>query len=466
MVTFQDANAGFLRNTQHVVEGSTASKFTAEEKTAVVNRHNDFRSKRNETYQPCAASDMEAMVWDDALAEEAQAWADGCIGDHAEGAGSQFGENLYMSMPKTDYDAKELASGVDDWYSEMKDSVWGIDDRKGTSKPGATCGHYWQVIWARSNKVGCGVASCKSSLMISGADQGPGLLLVCRYQSPASLKDAGDTNSLPYIFGKPCGACPNDCTNGLCTAKPTRCLDKLGGDNAITIGSTRFDSCAELVKEHPAGSSMPWCSTLAGMMEAEDSCPLSCGKCTVPEGVGKEWCNGGTGPVKTDKAEEKPKTDDKGEGKPKTESKEGAKGGESDSKAAMRAKMKEQMKDKMKKKQSEGTDDSKPSEEESPSQGEPSGEESPSQGEEEEQHDEDTKNKEEQEGNDENAGEGELEGEKPEGDYGDWGGAWDDEEEGDDYGDGDEDEDYGDGDGDEEGWWLQRKARKHKHHHH
>jgi len=251
MVTFQDANAGFLRNTQHVVEGSTASKFTAEEKTAVVNRHNDFRSKRNESHQPCAASDMEAMVWDDAIAEEAQAWADGCIGDHAEGAGSQFGENIYVSMPKTDYDAKELASGVDDWYSEMKDSVWGIDDRKGTSKPGATCGHYWQVIWARSNKVGCGVASCKSSLMVSGVDQGPGLLLVCRYQSPASLKDAGDTNSLPYIFGKPCGACPNDCTNGLCTAKPTRCLDKLGGDNAITIGEKKVRQLCRACERAP-----------------------------------------------------------------------------------------------------------------------------------------------------------------------------------------------------------------------
>lgn len=289
---------------------SFESKMTPEQQQAVVDKHNQLRALHNKTHQPCTAADMEAMVWDDTLAAEAQGWADGCVGDHADGAGSKFGENIFVQFPDTKYSVKDLTGGVQGWYDEIVDTVWDIKDRKVTSKPldqckersGDTCnvGHYFQVIWAKSSKIGCGVSSCSSGFMVSGSDYGSGVLMVCRYQTPASL-GAGQTNSLPYIYGQPCAACPDSCSNGLCTAPPTRCLDKLGGDNGITIGSTRFTSCKDLVKAHPEGSSMPWCSMLAGMMKAEDTCALSCGKCKVPTGVGAEYC-GGAAPVKDEKA--------------------------------------------------------------------------------------------------------------------------------------------------------------------
>jgi len=282
----------------------TPTKMTAEQQTAVVDRHNQLRASRNATHQPCTAADMEVMVWDDQLAADAQAYADGCVGDHAEGAGSKFGENIFIQFPDTSYTGKDLVSGVQSWHDEIVDTVWDINDRKVTSKPldkctevsGDSCnvGHYFQVIWAKSNKIGCGVSSCTSSFSVSGSDYKTGVLMVCRYDAPASL-GAGQTNSLPYMYGKPCAACPGHCSNGLCTAPPIRCLDKLGGDNTIDIGSKKYTSCGDLVKDYGADSQMPWCTQLAPMMQGEDLCKLSCGKCKVPAGVGAQYCGGGTG---------------------------------------------------------------------------------------------------------------------------------------------------------------------------
>jgi len=295
----QTAVAKVLRGDQGRMDtGSytrTPTKMTGDQQKAVVDKHNQLRAQHNATHQPCTAADMEAMVWDDQLAQDAQAYADGCVGDHADGAGSKFGENLWIQFPDMAYTTKDLVSGVQSWQDEIVDTVWGINDRKVTSKPVDKCtdrsgdhcnvGHYFQVIWAKSNKIGCGVAACSSGFTVSGSDLGTGVLMICRYDKAASL-GAGETNSLPYIYGKPCAACPDHCSNGLCTATPTRCLDKLGGDNTINIGGKEFTSCPDLVKAHAADSQMPWCTKLAPMMKADNTCALSCRKCTVPAGVG------------------------------------------------------------------------------------------------------------------------------------------------------------------------------------
>jgi hypothetical protein len=350
---------------QRGIVGVSSSKMSDEQKKAVLDRHNKLRSKRNATYQPCTAADMEAMVWDDKLAAESQAWADGCIGDHADRAGKDFGENLFMSMPDTSYTSDALTKGVQDWYDEIVDSVWHLDDKKGSCKPGKVCGHYWQVVWAKSKRVGCGVAACTKSLTVSGADHGSGILMVCRYDPPAGLRGEGDTTSSPYIFGKPCAACPDHCSNGLCIAPPIRCLDKLGGDNTITISGTTYDSCPKLVKDYSDDSSMPWCTQLASMMSAEHTCELSCGKCKVPAGVGKECCGDGDCAKAqgkgADKATEKSKGEedsdeqdqDKNDDHDDDDDDDDDQNDEKDRREAMKAKMREQMRAKMKAKMEE-----------------------------------------------------------------------------------------------------------------
>jgi hypothetical protein len=69
--------------------------------------------------------------------------------------GGKYGENLYVT-PKTSLPAAELASqAIKDWYGE-------ITLYRATS-PGfqPEAGHFTQIIWKRTTKVGCGVAQGK-----------------------------------------------------------------------------------------------------------------------------------------------------------------------------------------------------------------------------------------------------------------------------------------------------------------
>jgi len=111
------------------------------------------------------------------------------------------------------------------------------------------------------------------------------------------------------------------------------------------------------------------------MMKAEDTCALSCGKCTVPEGVGREYCEGynasahketenkapkktqGTQESNVKKVQDKTKSNGQESGSDDEEENKPEKGGKEDMEAKMReqmkAKMREQMKSKMKAKMTE-----------------------------------------------------------------------------------------------------------------
>ncbi|HTU62715.1 MAG TPA: CAP family protein, partial [Polyangiales bacterium] len=125
-------------------------------KTNVLNKHNELRAPH------CAP----AMTWDDELANGAQAWADACVFDHAPG----FGENL--------------AGGGDQptemWYSEIKDYNFAM---QGFSE---ATGHFTQLVWRASTKLGCGRAMCNF-----------GVYYVCRYSPRGNTAGAFETNVLP-----------------------------------------------------------------------------------------------------------------------------------------------------------------------------------------------------------------------------------------------------------------------------
>ena len=69
-------------------------------------------------------------------------------------------------------------------------------------------GHYTQMVWAKTNKVGCGSIAWKEGAFIKQ-------YLVCNYGP------AGNTLRQPmYQIGNACSRCPtgSSCSNGLCTA--------------------------------------------------------------------------------------------------------------------------------------------------------------------------------------------------------------------------------------------------------
>ena len=87
----------------------------------------------------------------------------------------KYGENLFWGSAVKWTDGRieeQLISSkqvVDDWGSEKIDYDYTSND----CTTGKMCGHYTQVIWGDSTKVGCGMAMCDAS-----KEQ----VWVCRYQ--------------------------------------------------------------------------------------------------------------------------------------------------------------------------------------------------------------------------------------------------------------------------------------------
>ncbi len=111
------------------------------------------------------------LGWSDALARQAQSWAEhlqsdqGCQMEHSHARG--VGENLAWASGQR----LNPASVVKMWADESRD----FDPGSNSCAPGAVCGHYTQVVWKKTTAVGCGMASC-------GRDE----IWVCNYSPPGN----------------------------------------------------------------------------------------------------------------------------------------------------------------------------------------------------------------------------------------------------------------------------------------
>ncbi|XP_064611671.1 peptidase inhibitor 15-A-like [Liolophura sinensis] len=84
------------------------------------------------------------------------------------------------------------------------------------SECNGVCGHYTQVVWAKSTKVGCGYAKCPTLKMPSGNTVKNAIFVACNYQV------AGNYAGLPpFTMGKKCSKCPSGtkCKDSLCVPK-------------------------------------------------------------------------------------------------------------------------------------------------------------------------------------------------------------------------------------------------------
>lgn len=130
--------------------------------------HNMVRANVN----PAAATPIPDLQWDDALGDVAQAYAEGCVFEHSMGP---YGENLFAST-----NATPPESVVQDWASEVAAYDYASNGCSGV------CGHYTQVVWADSKKLGCGVANCTENSPF-GAQFPTWQLWVCNYDPPGNF---------------------------------------------------------------------------------------------------------------------------------------------------------------------------------------------------------------------------------------------------------------------------------------
>ena len=111
--------------------------------------HNRYRQKTG----------VPNLVWDANLASYAQQWANylkstkNCGMQHRPRSGTyaqKYGENLAWSSGRhmSPYDVVKM------WYDEISDYNYSNNSCR------SVCGHYTQVVWKKSKRVGCALATC------------------------------------------------------------------------------------------------------------------------------------------------------------------------------------------------------------------------------------------------------------------------------------------------------------------
>ncbi|XP_078423864.1 glioma pathogenesis-related protein 1-like [Cetorhinus maximus] len=165
--------------------------------------HNLYRSKVHP-----AASNMLYMSWDPILAKVALRWSKNCKFEHNSDLKvpgklhpvfPTIGENIYV----TGGQLINITKAITSWYNEVKFYDYSLQ------RCTHVCGHYTQLVWASSYKVGCASHICRSG--IDGFTSAISVNFVCDYGPP------GNYPRHPYLTGEACTECFKDrCENNLC----------------------------------------------------------------------------------------------------------------------------------------------------------------------------------------------------------------------------------------------------------
>ncbi len=157
------------------------------------------------------------LVWDDGIAAYAQEWAEKiAAADKMEHRpGGKYGENLAGYLPEY---GERPVHGAHMWYEEIKD----YRGEKMNDKNWQHVGHYTQMVWRKSTKVGFGVAMTKNGMVMlcanyevagnmmgehpykaDGQDAPPPAPAVAQAEAPApaKMKEAGGAPAAPELGG-------------------------------------------------------------------------------------------------------------------------------------------------------------------------------------------------------------------------------------------------------------------------
>jgi pathogenesis-related protein 1 len=153
-------NAGTAQN----VPLETGSKVTVRDAQEALELHNNARKAVN----------VPPLEWSVELAKYAQEWADFLANDnhcqiaHRRSMGKNSrnaGENIFSGSGSM-FDAL-FASKV--WYSEIKN----YDHSQSAEMGYQMAGHYTQMVWSKTKKLGIGMAPCKNGSIIIVANYDP-----------------------------------------------------------------------------------------------------------------------------------------------------------------------------------------------------------------------------------------------------------------------------------------------------
>lgn len=138
--------------------------------TTFTNFQNDILNIHNVDRARHSAS---PLVWDSTVAAAAAKWAAGCKWAHTPN--NPYGQNIAAGTWDT-FGAKDT---TDLWYDEYK-----LYDYNKAQYSDAT-GHFTQMVWKGSKKLGCAIQKCTAQQMGLGSS-GNANFVVCNYDPPGN----------------------------------------------------------------------------------------------------------------------------------------------------------------------------------------------------------------------------------------------------------------------------------------
>ncbi|XP_064087317.1 CRISP/Allergen/PR-1-like [Macrobrachium nipponense] len=184
----------------------------AQDAALILAQHNQLRSRvamgqegRGTPGPQPQASNMRLLEWDDELALVAQSHADQCIFEHECSdcrRVSRFGvgQNLFISF-QSNFDTRiQWGRAIKAWYDEVAEFDPNVIQPFQFSAP---VGHYTQMMWWNTFKVGCGYTMFKDGSWWKK-------LYTCNYGPGGNI-----IFSEMYRRGSPCSSCPAGTTCSL-----------------------------------------------------------------------------------------------------------------------------------------------------------------------------------------------------------------------------------------------------------
>ena len=198
-------------------------QLTPAQRDAILKAHNQFRNTVASGKQKAAngllpqASNMNQMIWDFELEALAQGWANTNPTDHnpnrqvPSAPNDYIGENMYWSSKGTSSKLTpgnfNATGGVASWFNEVIYYNGNVTNF-GSEQTSQVIGHFTQIIWGNTLRVGCGILDCVTSTTSSRMTMyNEAVTFVCDYRL------GGNWEEEPiYNAGTPCSQCSGSCS--------------------------------------------------------------------------------------------------------------------------------------------------------------------------------------------------------------------------------------------------------------
>lgn len=142
-----------------------------EKKCGFVFAHNRVRKNA----KPSPSPELAEMKWSTDVESAALIWARNCSFSHDTRLNVlNMGQNIFASTF-----AHSAEDAVAAWADEAEDYDYSLNQ----CATGKVCGHYTQIVWRNSLRVGCATVTCLSN---SPWKRNPWYLTVCNYAEPGN----------------------------------------------------------------------------------------------------------------------------------------------------------------------------------------------------------------------------------------------------------------------------------------